>query len=78
MHDLVEAINKYLTRFSENGAEIKYDSNILNLVSKTTGDIIYTVNLNMLLALNFDAEVLANMVYLNFMNRKDDNEAADD
>ena len=74
MQNLWETIKKYAKKYNEQNAYLAYDVNA-NEVSVWKEDYeeicYYKVNLNQLLDLGFDNEVLANMVYLNFMNSKD-------
>ena len=80
MQDLWEAIKVYAKQYKDNDAYLAYDVNAKEVsVWKEGYDEIcyYKVNLNQLLDLGFDNDVLANMVYLNFMNSKDLYEKAD-
>lgn len=78
--DLWETIKKSSKKYKENDAYLAYDVNANEVsVWKEGYDEIcyYRVNLNQLIDLGFDYDVLANLVFLNFMNSKDLYEKAD-
>lgn len=78
--DLLETIKKSAKKYKENGAYLDYDvnANEVSVWKEGYEEICYyRVNLNQLLDLGFDNEVLANLVFLNFMNSKDLYEKAD-
>lgn len=74
MQDLWDAIKVYAKQYRDNDAYLAYDVNAKEVsVWKEGYDEIcyYKVNLEQLLDLGFDNEVLANMVFMNFMNAKE-------
>lgn len=74
MQNLWETIKKYAKKYNEQNAYLAYDvnANEVSVWKEGYEEICYyKVNLNQLLDFGFDNEVLANMVYLNFMNSKD-------
>ena len=79
MNDLLDAIKKYKTRYNERGYELRIENGILHLFKEGREFLHYSkTDLEELLKLRFDADVLANLVYLNFMNKKDLDEKAND
>ena len=80
MNDLWEEIKKYAMNYKDNGAYIAFNVNAKEISVWKEGyenKCYYRVNADDLLNLGFDSEVLANMVYLNFLKNKDLDEKAD-
>ena len=74
MNDLWEAIKVYAKQYRDNDAYLAYDVNAKTVsVWKEGYEHIcyYKVNLEQLLDLGYDNEVLAKMVFMNFMNAKE-------
>ena len=78
--DLWETIKQSAKKYKENGAYLAYDvnANEVSVWKEGYEEICYyRVNLNQLIDLRFDYEVLANLVFLNFMYSKDLYEKSD-
>ena len=74
MQNLWEEIKKSARKYKENDAYLAYDVNANEVsVWKEGYDEIcyYKTNLEQLLDLGYDNEVLAKMVFMNFMNAKE-------
>lgn len=74
MNDLWEAIKVYANQYRDKDAYLAYDVNAKEVsVWKEGYDEIcyYRTNLEQLLDLGYDNEVLAKMVFMNFMNAKE-------
>ena len=78
--DLWETIKKSAKKYKENDAYLAYDvnANEVSVWKEGYEEICYyTVNLNHLIDLGFDYDVLANLVFLNFIYSKDLYEKSD-